>query len=94
MTRSGGATPSGKEPGPGTAWGVFNAISAGARHVFGRDGFKGLTVAVQGLGHVGYPLCKFLHERGARLAVSGLGPQRVKQAQAEFERNQARRDRQ
>ena len=78
------ATPSAKQPLPVTAWGVFNALCAGARHVFGRDGFEGLTVAVQGLGHVGYPLCKFLHDNGARLAVSDLDPQRVKQAQAEF----------
>lgn len=78
------ATPSAKQPLPVTAWGVFNALGAGARHVFGRGDVEGLTVAVQGLGHVGYPLCRFLHERGARLVVSDLDPRRVKQAQAEF----------
>ena len=78
------ATSAAKQPLPVTAWGVFNAIRAGARRVFGRDDFKGLTVAVQGLGHVGYPLCRFLSENGALLRVSDLDPARVRQAEAEF----------
>ncbi len=78
------ATSAARAPLPVTAWGVFNAVCAGAAHVFGRRDFTGLTVAVQGLGHVGYPLCRFLHERGAGLVVSDLDPQRVKQAAADF----------
>ncbi|MGQ0676008.1 MAG: Glu/Leu/Phe/Val dehydrogenase dimerization domain-containing protein, partial [Rhodospirillales bacterium] len=78
------ATAAAKAPLPVTAWGVFNALRAGARHAFGRDDLKGLTVAVQGLGHVGYPLCRFLHEQGARLAVSDLDAARVRRAAAEF----------
>ncbi len=78
------ATSAAKQPLPVTAWGVFHALRAGAAHVFGARDFKSLTVAVQGLGHVGYPLCRFLHERGAGLVVSDLDPARVKQAADEF----------
>ncbi|MEI9851470.1 MAG: hypothetical protein WDN24_12265 [Sphingomonas sp.] len=34
------------------------------------SGLEGLTVAVQGLGNVGYRLCRLLHEAGARLIVA------------------------
>ena len=78
------ATAAAKQPLPVTAWGVFNALLACAEHRFGQVGFTGLRVAVQGLGHVGYPLCRFLSEKGARLVVSDLDPARVASAEAEF----------
>src|SRR6188474_343103 len=52
------------DPSPVTAHGVFRAIQASARHHWGSDSLEGKTVAVQGLGNVGYYLCKELHETG------------------------------
>lgn len=65
------------DPSPATALGVFIGIQAAVRHQFGRDDLKGLRVAVQGLGNVGYRLCQHLHAAGAQLWVTDLYPPAV-----------------
>ncbi len=45
------------DPSPATALGVFVGIQAALKHQRGDDELKGVTVAVQGLGHVGWDLC-------------------------------------
>ncbi|MCP5367930.1 MAG: Glu/Leu/Phe/Val dehydrogenase [Hyphomicrobiales bacterium] len=77
------------DPSPVTAYGVFMALSAAVRHRLGRDGrgrdeLGGLTVAVQGLGHVGFELCRLLHGAGAGLVVADIDPGRVAEAAATF----------
>lgn len=59
----------GGDPSPWTALGVFVSMQKAVRHKFGGD-LSGLTVAVQGLGHVGAALCELLHAAGARLIVA------------------------
>jgi leucine dehydrogenase len=78
------ATAAAKAPLPVTAYGVFNALGAATRHYFGQADFKGLAVAVQGLGNVGFPLCRFLREKGARLVVTDMDPARVERAASEL----------
>ncbi|MCL2288500.1 MAG: NAD(P)-binding domain-containing protein [Candidatus Bathyarchaeota archaeon] len=56
-------------PSPFTARGVYLGMKAGASVKFGSDSLKGKTVAVQGLGSVGYMLCKHLQKEGAKLKV-------------------------
>jgi leucine dehydrogenase len=56
-------------PSPYTALGVFKSILACCKHVYGTDSVEGKVVAVQGVGAVGYNLCKLLHEAGAKLIV-------------------------
>lgn len=63
----------GGDPSPWTARGVFLSMQEAARRRFG-GGLDGLTVAVQGLGHVGSALCALLHEAGARLIVAEPRP--------------------
>lgn len=77
------ATRSG-DPSPVTARGVFRSIQACARHRWGTDTVEGKVVAVQGLGHVGYYLCKELHAQGATLVVTDIDGGRVKRAVDEF----------
>ncbi len=60
------------DPSPITARGIFNAIRVTARHRFGLAGLNGLTVSVQGLGHVGEHLCQLLHDAGAALIVTDI----------------------
>ncbi len=60
------------DPSPITARGIFNAIRVAAQHRFGRTDLDGLTVSVQGLGHVGAHLCQLLHDAGARLIVTDI----------------------
>ena len=72
------------DPSPVTAHGVFRAIEACAKHRWGSSALSGKSVAVQGLGHVGYYLCKELHAAGARLVVSDIDAERVKRVVNEF----------
>lgn len=74
----------GGDPSPKTALGVFNGIEAAARFRLGRDDLKNLVVAVQGVGHVGYHLCRLLAEAGAKLIVADIDPSRVKRCRDEF----------
>lgn len=60
------------DPSPFTARGVWQGIKATAKVVLGRDDLEGVTVAVQGLGKVGYDLCRYLHKDGAKLIVGNL----------------------
>jgi len=57
------------DPSPFTARGVWQGIKATAKVALGRDSLEGVTVAVQGLGKVGYDLARYLHNDGAKLIV-------------------------
>lgn len=60
------------DPSPVTAFGVFKGILSAVNEVYGSDDLTGKTVAVQGLGAVGYIVCKYLHEAGAKLYVTDI----------------------
>lgn len=66
------------DPSPVTAWGTFRGIQASAKAKLGSDDLEGVTVAVQGLGHVGFYVSRFLHEVGARLIVTDIDAERVR----------------
>lgn len=72
------------DPSPVTAFGVYRGIKACARERYGDDGLEGRHVAVQGLGHVGHYLCRYLHEEGARLTVTDIRADRVEAVTAEL----------
>lgn len=55
----------GGDPSPSTAYGVFLGIRAAVRHRLGAGDCRGLRVAIQGLGHVGYHLASLLRDEGA-----------------------------
>lgn len=69
---------------PVTADGVFRGIRAAAKHRFGSPNLTGLTVAVQGVGHVGMPLCARLHGAGANLIVTDINESLVEKAVSKF----------
>ena len=70
------------DPGPFTARGVRRGIEAAARAALGRDDLSGVTVLVQGVGDVGFPLAEELAAQGARLFVSDVDGERVSRAVA------------
>lgn len=72
------------DPSPVTAYGTYRGVKACAREKYGSDSLSGMTVAVQGTGHVGYYLCKFLSEEGARLIVTDIDKARVERVVDEF----------
>jgi leucine dehydrogenase len=71
-------------PGPFTAIGTYRGIKAAAKHKFGSDDLSGRTVAVQGLGSVGFYLCEHLHKEGVKLIVSDINPAAVDRAVSQF----------
>jgi len=62
----------GGDPSPWTAIGCFEGIQAAVKSRLGRDSLDGISVAVQGVGHVGIFLCRHLHEAGGRLLISDV----------------------
>jgi len=67
-----------------TAQGVFEGIKAAVKSKFKQDNLKGIRVAVQGLGNVGYPLVQALHHAGAVLMVSDINAVRLNHVATEF----------
>jgi len=72
------------DPSPYTARGVFKSILACCQHVYGSDDITGKVVAVQGVGNVGYYLCRYLHESGAKLVVSDIKQESIDRVVKEF----------
>jgi leucine dehydrogenase len=79
-TEEGGAG----DPSPHTATGVRRGIEAAVRYRYGHDSLEGLTVAIQGVGHVGYYLAGELDERGANLVVTDIDEQAMHRCVEEF----------
>ena len=67
----------GGDPSPATAFGVFVSIKA----LLGGS-VQGKTIAVQGVGAVGFNLCKLLHAEGAKLVVSDVNRSNLQRAEA------------
>ena len=72
------------DPSPATAFGVFMGLKAAVRHKLGSDNLKGMRVAVQGVGNVGYYLCRYLAAEGAALIVTDIHQEAVDRVVREF----------
>lgn len=73
----------GGDPSTKTAYGVYLGILASVAFRTGeanRKDLKGIRVAVQGLGAVGYNLCLLLAKAGAKLLIADVDDERVKRA--------------
>jgi len=75
----------GGDPSPMTAWGIFCGLRACLEEVDDTAEFRGKTVAVQGLGKVGYSLARYLHEAGANLIVADVDASRTQKATVELQ---------
>ncbi len=71
------------DPSPITAHGVFRAIEAAAKYRWGSDDLHERTVSLQGCGHVGRYLAKELYAAGAKLIVTDIDPEKVRQVVAD-----------
>lgn len=74
----------GGDPSPWTADGIFLGISAGVKHRLDTDSLNGLRVAIQGVGKVGFDLCRQLHQAGASLVISDVNEDNLTRAQSAF----------
>jgi leucine dehydrogenase len=58
------------DPSPVTAYGVLQGIKACVLQVFGDPDLSGRTVALQGVGKVGYALCGYLVQESAKITIA------------------------
>ncbi len=72
------------DPSPVTAYGTYQGIRACAERKYGDASLTGRHITVQGLGNVGYHLCGFLAEEGARLTVTDIDQGRISRVEEEF----------
>src|SRR3546814_2500327 len=73
------------DPSPATAYGVYRGMKAAAQHRLGVASLKGLRIAVQGVGHVGYYLCRHLAAEGAELIVADIAADRSEEHTSELQ---------
>lgn len=74
----------GGDPSPSTAYGVFLGMRTAVRHRLGVESFRGLKVAIQGLGHVGYYLARHLREDGATVYGADVNTANLERAVKEL----------
>jgi len=72
------------DPSPVTANGVYVGMKAAVKKSTGKESLEGLTIAVQGLGHVGYHLCKNLAKDGVKLVVTDVDKDALETVSKEF----------
>ena len=72
------------DPSPITAFGAYRGIKACAQFRYGDDSLEGKHVVVQGVGHVGYHLCKDLAADGAKLTVTDIDEGRIQRVADDF----------
>ena len=72
------------DPGPYTALGVFESIRSVLRNTTESDDLTGRNVLIQGVGDVGGPLARLVHEAGGRVMLSDVDTIRVEALSAEL----------
>lgn len=72
------------DPAPVAAKGVLMGIKAAIREMYGNDTITGRSVIVQGIGHVGETLVKLLREENAKVYVSDINEDRVRQVSKKY----------
>ena len=60
-----------------TAYGVYNAMKAGVKYKLEKDSLDGLTIAIKGIGKVGYQLANYVLEDGAKLIVADKSDSKI-----------------
>ncbi len=72
------------DPSPVTAFGTYMGMKAAVKYKLGLDNLSGLKVSVQGVGHVGYYLCKHLYEEGAEIFATDIDQDTLQKVVNEF----------
>lgn len=75
----------GGDPSPLTALGVKRGIEAAVKFKLGKENLVGIHVAIQGAGHVGYNLARYLHQSGARITMTDTDANSLQRCIREFD---------
>ncbi len=71
-------------PAPYTALGVFRGIEASAAKAFGNRSLNGKTIAIQGVGAVGFELSKLLSTAGASITYTDINEKNIMRMKESF----------
>ncbi len=74
----------GGDPSPVTAYGVFMGMKASAKQRWGSDNLSGMKIAIQGIGHVGENLLRFVSEEGAKTFITDINQDHLKAMAAKY----------
>jgi len=72
------------DPSPVTAYGVYMGMKAAAKKVYGNESLSGKKVLVQGAGNVGTYLVENLIQEGAKVFISDIFEDKIKQITSQF----------
>jgi len=67
------------DPSPFTAYGVYMGMKAAAKKAWGNDSLNGKKIVVQGVGHVGQYLVGRLVKEGAKVFITDINEEKIKQ---------------
>lgn len=72
------------DPSPYTAHGVLMGIKASVKEQYGADSLKGMRIAVQGLGNVGYHLVEYLTKEQAVITIADIDKEKADKVVSQF----------
>ena len=72
------------DPSPVTAYGVYMGMKATAKFLWDNDSLNGKRIVVQGVGHVGEFLVKYLSDEGADVFICDINPKRLEAVKNNF----------
>ena len=72
------------DPSPWTALGIVEGIRASVEQKLKRSDLKGLCVAIQGVGAVGFELAELLHKEKVKLVISDTNPEALERVRRTF----------
>jgi leucine dehydrogenase len=72
------------DPSPITAYGVYMGMKASAKFKWGNDDLKDKKVLVQGTGHVGEHLVKYLSEDGANILINDINEENLNRVSKKY----------
>lgn len=73
------------DPSPVTAFGVYHGMRAAMKKIFGTDSMQGRTVALQGVGQVGFFLIGHLLSAGAKVIAADIDDEKIKRAASQYD---------
>lgn len=71
-------------PSPVTAYGVYMGMKAAAEFKFGTKSLAGKKVLVQGVGHVGETLVKYITDEGAQVVLNDINEARLEELSKKY----------
>lgn len=74
-------------PSPITAYGVYMGMKAAAKYQFGTDNLDGKKILVQGVGHVGETLVKYITDEGAKVIINDINEARLEELSKKYGAN-------